>query len=133
MSGIFSGAIAAGLLATVAMVAAGHEGAMSAPAAKDAPWADQAYRLQIRGDAHSCVVERGSVDMRGSAALKVNSGCETLYPSLADAQFWSESPDGTVAFTQADGGVVLEFSVSDGAAYESFQPGAPLAALIALN
>lgn len=132
MSGIFSGTIAAGLLATVAMVAAGRDGA-DPLAMKRAPAADQAYQLQLGGDAHSCVVERGSLDMRGSAALKLNSGCEKLYPGLAGAQRWSEDADGTVAFVQQNGTVVIQFAVSDGAAYESFQPGAPLASLIALN
>lgn len=133
MSGIFSGTIAAGLLATVAMVAAGHD--RTAPEAADAyaSWADQVYRLQVGGDAQSCVVERGSLDMRGNAAIELNSGCETVYPALAGAELWSEGPDGTVAFKQENGAVVLEFSVSDGVAYQTFQPGAPLASLIALN
>lgn len=133
MSGIFSGAMAAGLLATVAMVAAGHEGASSQAMAQDARWASQSYRLQLAGDAHFCLVERGSLDMRGNAEVRMNSGCEGIYSSLANARFWTERAGGDVALTSDDGTVLIEFAVSDGAAYVTFQPGAPLASLIALN
>lgn len=133
MSGIFSGTIAAGLLAAVAMVAAGYDGPKRPLAAEHSPYSGRAFQLQVGGDAGNCVVEKVDADMSGSARLTFNSVCEGLYPRIANASFWSESQDGSVAFTRADGAVVIEFSVSDGAAYESFQPGAPLAALIALN
>lgn len=133
MSGIFSGTMMAGLLAAAAVVAIGHEPEASPAEASGALSAEQVFRLQVGGDAGNCVVERGVLDMRGNANLTFNSACEDHYPRLAGARLWSEDADGTVAFTQENGAVVIEFSVSDGVAYQTFQPGAPLASLIALN
>jgi hypothetical protein len=132
MSGFFSGALAAGLLATVAMVTASHGGRAPAPDS-DGAMAGQTYRLQFSGGAHSCLVERDELDMRGDAGVSVKTGCEEMDPRLADARFWSEGADGTVIFTASDGAVLIEFAVADGVAYQSFQPGTPLASLIALN
>lgn len=133
MSGIFSGTAIAGLLAAVAMVAAGHDGTAPESTLQKPMFAGQAYKLQIGGDSESCVVEKGKADATGDAALKFNGGCADRYPRVAGARFWSERPDGSVAFTRSDGKTVIEFAVADGVAYQSFEPGAPLASLIALN
>lgn len=129
MSGIFSGALAAGFLAAVAMVASGMERSV-ATAAAEPSYDGRAFRLQI-GGAASCVVEKGA-DARGGAAVDLH-GCEKLSPEFAAVRFWQERGDGVVAFTREDGGVVVEFAVADGVAYQTFRPGAPLASLIALN
>jgi hypothetical protein len=136
MNVILSGALGAGLLAAIAVVASGQEPADRLAEVKTAamtPRALEAYRLQFAGAEQACTVERGTIRADGSSTLLLDPECEKQYPRLAAARFWREKADGTVTFIKGDGSVVFEFGVSDGAAYESFEPGAPLISLTALN
>ena len=63
--------------------------------------------------------------------LLLDAACAGLNAGLADARWWLERADGTVAFAREDGHVVAEFAMADGAAYESYAPRLPIMTLLA--
>jgi hypothetical protein len=136
MHGILSGVLTAGLLATAAAVAIGQG---DAAGTQDAPiesaTAMQAesvsYRLLV-GATRSCLIETATDSTAGRLEVTTEPKCPTLYPPLAEVRHWREKDKGTVELTRADGTIVLELAVSDGFAYETFRPDAPLISLVAL-
>ncbi|NMG39212.1 hypothetical protein GRZ55_08160 [Chelativorans sp. ZYF759] len=85
------------------------------------------FSLHVNGQAASCALERyGDSSMRA-----VGPQCHDLPHGLADASDWTETADGAVVLAHADGSVLMQFAVSDGAAYESFDPPLPMVLLAA--
>jgi hypothetical protein len=68
---------------------------------------------------------------RWSRATASRADCADELPNVANARFWSEQEDGSVAFIMEDGRVALRFAAGDGHAFETYEAGAPLISLIA--
>lgn len=92
--------------------------------------AGETYLLQFAGFDASCTIRRAPAFNTGDARLVVGDGCSD---TLAGASLWRDNADGSVSFLSPNGRTVLEFAQSDGAAYETFRAGAPLATLIAAD
>lgn len=89
------------------------------------------YTLISTMDENGCAVVAGDVAHDARRDLDISPGCVEANPVLAGAHYWLERPDGTVAFTRPDGSVAAEFSVADGAAFESYSPPQPIMILLA--
>ena len=63
--------------------------------------------------------------------LHLTPGCVAANPELVAARYWLDRPDGTVALSGADGRIVAEFAMADGAAFESYYPQQPVMTLFA--
>lgn len=88
------------------------------------------YALLRAGRDTGCTIGKG--DQRGddSVELEFGPGCASGFADYADARYWNEEPDGSVAFVTADGSVALRFMIGDGSAYEAFGDGVPFFALV---
>lgn len=98
-----------------------------APAVGD----ESSFRLISTLDDGGCAVAAGRAEGDEKRALRLSPGCVDVNPALEGARWWVERPDGTVAFSTEDGGVVAEFAVADGAAFESYSPPQPIMVLLA--
>jgi hypothetical protein len=78
-------------------------------------------------------VERGAAGADGDAVLGLGPTCAGLYPGLSRAVAWHDGADGTVSLLDAGGKALVVFAVSDGFAYESIEPAAPLLQLAAVE
>jgi hypothetical protein len=81
----------------------------------------------VNGRAAECELKR----LDDSAMRTVGPGCRSLPHRLADVTDWIEVDDGAVALARADGSVSVRLAISDGAAYESFDPPSPMVLLAA--
>lgn len=89
------------------------------------------FRLLKSGAYAGCDVAGGERVSARKVLLKLAPGCVDELPELADARFWMEREDGSVAFVAEDGRVAIRFAAGDGFAYEAFGAGAPLVSLVA--
>jgi hypothetical protein len=87
------------------------------------------YELLRGGRDTGCVIRKGDRLSQNKIELLLGKGCGDDLADYAGARYWSEEPDGSVAFVMADGSVALRFAVGDGTAYEAFGDGVPLFAL----
>ncbi len=83
------------------------------------------------GDGTGCSLAAGHAPEGGPRPLRLAPGCVTDNPGLAEARYWLDRRDGTVAFSGADGRIVVEFAAADGAAFESYSPPQPVMTLFA--
>ena len=90
------------------------------------------YRLHVLGESESCRIEKGPAARGGDSQLLAGEKCAAIFPAIGRARAWRESDEGTVDFVDQSGGVVAAFAVADGSAYESFSPGLPIMALVAV-
>jgi ferric-dicitrate binding protein FerR (iron transport regulator) len=89
------------------------------------------FRLVLYGADTGCEVVKGdSISVR-KARLMFGADCADELPNVANARFWSEQEDGSVAFIMEDGRVAIRFAAGDGHAFETYEAGAPLISLIA--
>ncbi len=86
----------------------------------------QNFLMHVNGRASSCKLSLAG----GSERLAVGEGCGQYHGPIAAAQRWVEGEDGSIAITGADGRVLVEMAVSDGAGFESFSPPSPLILLV---
>lgn len=93
-------------------------------------WGD-GFRLVSTWDEAGCTLVAGRAVERGGRTLSLAPGCIADNPELAAARYWLDRPDGTVAFSAADGRIVAEFAMADGAAFESYYPRQPVMTLFA--
>lgn len=91
----------------------------------------ESFRLISTADDVGCAVAAGRAGGEERRSLRLASGCVGAVPVLAQARWWIDRPDGTVAFVADDGDVVAEFAEADGAAFESYLPRQPIMILIA--
>lgn len=91
------------------------------------------YELLRAGRETGCLVGKGNDLAAGRAKLEFGPGCAEGLGEYAGALYWTDEPDGSVAFVKADGSVALRFAVGDGNAYEAFGDGVPLFALTDVN
>lgn len=125
---------AVGFIGAAAAVTSEPEGGRSAAlATKSLLSAPSRYRVVAIGQESTCAVTKGEVLSAQTTELHVETACSTVMPGLEQARYWREGRDGSVTFAKADGGTVLEFSVADGVAYETFRPHAPLVSLVAMK
>ncbi|TWG99704.1 hypothetical protein L598_001300000350 [Mesorhizobium sp. J18] len=118
--------------AAAAVTSAPEDGGSTVSAVKEAS-APSRYRVVAVGQEGTCAVTKGEALSDRLAELYVERTCSTVMPGLEQARYWREASDGSVTFAKADGGAVLEFSVADGVAYETFRPHAPLVSLVAMR
>lgn len=120
-------------LAAAGLCAAGYIGLPlpdpQAASAQSTAASGEAYRLRNSVQEGSCAISHGKTKAGGLAELTLAPECEALLAGVSRARYWQENADGTVAFT-ADGiDPIVTFSVSDGAAYETFAPDQPAISL----
>ena len=80
-------------------------------------------------DSTGCSLAAGHALEGGPRPLRLAPGCVVDNPGLAEARYWLDRHDGTVAFSGADGRIVAEFAAADGAAFESYSPPLPVMTL----
>ena len=91
------------------------------------------YEVLRAGADTGCVISKGNRHDPRSVEIELGKGCTEGFGDYADARFWIEEDDGTVALATADGAVALRFVSGDGHAYEAFGAGVPLFALSDAN
>lgn len=131
---LMSGAAAFGLLGSAAVVAlepgeadTARTHAAEIVAGKQEPATH--FQLSMPGRESTCALSKGESVSPTRTRLSLGQNCDTLLPELAEARYWREAPDGSVAFTGRNGRAIVTFAAADGLAYETFEPGSPLASL----
>jgi hypothetical protein len=126
--------LATGAAAATKLIDGQSPGQALAATAEDGPLTGSvAYRLAVNGKASKCLMWPGRQVDTTSRSLDLSDGCTDLAVTLAKVRLWIESPHGDVALADADGNALVEFGASDGAAFESYRPLAPLMTLTALR
>jgi len=92
--------------------------------------ANESYLLQFAGFDASCMIRRAHASVAGDTRLVIGENCPD---TLAGVSHWRDNADGSVSFLSPNGRTVLEFAQGDGAAYETFRAGSPLATLVAAD
>jgi len=85
------------------------------------------FSFYVNGRSADCELERFGDDLMRA----VGPQCRDLPHRLAEITDWIDAEDGVVELARADGSVLMKLAVSDGAAYESFDPPTPLVLLAA--
>lgn len=91
---------------------------------------NESYLLQFAGFDTSCTIRRADASAAGDTRLVIGESCPD---TLAGVSHWRDNADGSVSFVSTDGQTVLDFAQGDGAAYETFRTGSPLATLVAAD
>jgi len=120
--------LGAAIAVAAAMASTGRLAGDSVDATQKAT--DEAYLLHFAGLEASCTIRRLPTLDGGDARLMIGEGCSE---AIGEAALWHDNGDGSVSFVSASGQAVLDFAQGDGAAYETFRAGAPLASLIATD
>jgi hypothetical protein len=89
--------------------------------------ASERFAFYVNGRAAECELKRYA----DGAMRAVGPQCSDLPHRLAEITDWIEADDGAVILTRADGSVSMRLAISDGAAYESFDPPSPMVLLVA--
>lgn len=92
---------------------------------------EDSFRLISTWGGAGCSLAAGRAPEGDLRPLRLAPGCVADNPELAKARYWLDRPDGTVAFSGADGRVLAEFAAADGAAFESYYPSLPVMTLFA--
>lgn len=103
--------------------------AQAAPAPEQRQPAIEVFRLERAGTEVSCAIAKGEPLSPDTVAVAVEARCGAVHETLVRAKRWRDLADGTVMLTTAEGDVVARFAPSDGPAYESFDPAAPILSL----
>lgn len=131
MSGLYTGVAVAFTLAALSsgVFLPWQETDMMTVASIPSP-ATTSTRFELRSSerkgACSIVIDGGQGEKH---ALTPGEGCAGVHPALLAARWWAERSDGSVAFVRPDGGIVAEFAIADGAAFESYNPLSPILVL----
>lgn len=83
------------------------------------------------GNRPDCSLAAGEAAEGAPRPLRMAPGCAPGNPHLADARWWLDRSDGTVALAAADGRILAEFAAGDGVAFESYAPQQPVMTLLA--
>ncbi|MEO3384723.1 hypothetical protein [Mesorhizobium sp. CAU 1741] len=87
------------------------------------------YQLRSSEQDGACTLSLGVI--KGARqALSPDAACTGVNADVSTARWWQERPDGSVALLRSDGGLVAEFAVADGAAFESYNPVSPILVLL---
>lgn len=134
MNILLTGAMGAGLAVAVAIAWGdlAQDPTLSPASLEDELRAGQ-FDVLMAGEETGCRLSMTGDPDQQSGALGVGEGCSDLIPEMSTIRFWQEAEDGSITLSGISGTAVYSFAVSDGAAYESYYPQAPLIALVARN
>lgn len=123
------------VLSLVAVGAAVWAGGASSPPGlqTDAALASPLSSFVLQTAEGACVLSRGQADQGGISPVTVDADCQALFPGFADVTSWQERPDGSVRLVGAQDRTVMEFAQADGAGFESYGAGAPIALILPAN
>jgi hypothetical protein len=105
----------------------------AAPEAGETATASATYQVLRAGHETGCFVSKGRQLSNDKAELEFGRDCADSVGGFAEARYWTDEPDGSVAFMDADGSIALRLAASDGLAFEAYGAGAPLIALAAAS
>lgn len=91
------------------------------------------YAARAPGVDAVCLIKRIAGNNPQASALKLDDDCTEVYTDLKNAVSWLDRDDGSAAIVDASGKEVLVLGPSDGFAYETNTPGAPIVTLTALG
>ena len=89
--------------------------------------ADRVYVLQASDV--SCTLRQGLPSADGTSPVFLDSGCGEVMPALAGAVQWRDLADGSMLLANSAADALVEFAPADGAGFETFRPGVPLASI----
>ncbi len=91
------------------------------------------YAAHAPGVDAVCLIKRVAGNNPQASALKLDADCPAVFTDLKNAVSWLDREDGSAAIVDASGKEVLVLGPSDGFAYETNTPGAPIVTLTALG
>lgn len=103
---------------------------LSAPQAKDG---QLTYAARSPGVDAVCLIKRVAGKTPLVSALELDADCGEVFEDLPRAVAWLDRADGSAAIVDGAGKELLLLGPSDGFAYETNEPGAPIVTLTALG
>jgi hypothetical protein len=91
------------------------------------------YAAHAPGIDSVCLIKRIAGKNPHASGLKLDADCADVFVDLEKAVSWLDRDDGSAAIVDAAGKELLELGPSDGFAYETSTPGAPIITLTALG
>jgi hypothetical protein len=91
------------------------------------------YAAHAPGVDTVCLIKRIAGNNPQASALKLDADCADVFVDLSKAVSWLDRDDGSAAIVDSSGKELLELGPSDGFAYETSTPGAPIVTLTALG
>jgi hypothetical protein len=91
------------------------------------------YAAHAPGVDSVCLIKRIAGNNPQASALKLDADCAEVFVDLEKAVSWLDREDGSAAIVDESGKELLVLGPSDGFAYESSTPGAPIVTLTALG
>jgi hypothetical protein len=110
----------------------GHpaEVSLRAPQAKDG---ELTYAARRPGVDAVCLIKRTAGKTPLVSSLELDADCDQVFEDLPKAVAWLDREDGSAALVDIAGKELLVLGPSDGFAYETSEPGAPIVTLTALG
>ena len=102
----------------------------AAPQAKDG---QLTYAARSPGVDAVCLIKRVAGKTPLVSALEMDADCGQVFEDLSKAVAWLDRQDGSAAIVDRAGKELLVLGPSDGFAYETSEPGAPIVTLTALG
>jgi hypothetical protein len=103
---------------------------LKAPQAKDG---QLTYAARRPGVDAVCLIKRIAGKTPLVSALELDADCAEVFEDLSKAVTWLDREDGSAALMDRAGKELLVLGPSDGFAYETSEPGAPIVTLTALG
>jgi hypothetical protein len=103
---------------------------LKAPQAKDG---QLTYAARSPGVDAICLIKRVAGKTPLVSALELDADCGEVFEDLSRAVSWLDRNDGSAAIVDGAGKELLLLGPSDGFAYETSEPGAPIVTLTALG
>jgi hypothetical protein len=91
------------------------------------------YAAHAPGVDSVCLIKRIAGNNPQASSLKLDADCADVFADLSKAVSWLDHDDGSAAIVDQSGKELLVLGPSDGFAYESNTPGAPIVTLTALG
>jgi hypothetical protein len=125
-----------GMLAGGAGYANFSEGDVPVSVSLEAPQATDGqltYAARSPGVDAVCLIKRVAGTTPLVSALELDADCSEVFEDLSKAVTWLDREDGSAAIVDKAGKELLVLGPSDGFAYETSEPGAPIVTLTALG
>ena len=103
---------------------------LRAPQAKDG---QLTYAARSPGVDAICLIKRVAGKSPLVSSLELDADCTQVFEDLSKAVAWLDREDGSAAIVDEQGKELLLLGPSDGFAYETSEPGAPIVTLTALG
>jgi hypothetical protein len=103
---------------------------LEAPQARDG---QLTYAARSPGVDAVCLIKRVAGTTPLVSALELDADCSEVFEDLSKAVTWLDREDGSAAIVDKAGKELLVLGPSDGFAYETSEPGAPIVTLTALG